>query len=115
MAKTTNKVVKKRRFPPAKTPEERENQLISEAIDLAEQQLLDGTASAQVITHFLKLATTKAQLETEKMRHETKLIEAKTESIQSGQRIEELYTEAIEAMKMYGGMGSSVYEESEDL
>lgn len=115
MAKTGNKVPRKQQRPPARTPEERENQLISEAIDLAEKQLLDGTASAQVITHFLKLATTKTQLEVEKIKHENKLIEAKTDSIQSSKHIEELYDEAIKAMKMYGGLGSSVYEESQDI
>lgn len=90
---------KKRR--PALTPEARENQLVSLAVDLAEKQLLEGTASSQVITHFLKIGSTKAQIELEKLKQENKLLEAKTESIQSAQRIEELYANAIKAMKEY--------------
>ena len=90
---------------PALTPESRENQMISLAVDLAEQQLLDGTASSQVITHFLKLGTTKAQLEKERIMHENKLLEAKTESLQSQKRVEELYANALKAMQNYSGQG----------
>ena len=63
---------------PALTPEARENQLISLAIDLVEQRLLDGTASSQETTHFLKLATSKAKLERERFELENELIKAKT-------------------------------------
>ena len=91
---------------PALSPEARENQMISYAVDLAEKQLIEGTASSQVITHFLKLATTKAQLEKEKLAKENELLTAKTEAIQSAQRIEELYENAINAMKQYSGHGS---------
>lgn len=90
---------------PATTPEARENQMISLAVDLAEQQLLNGTASSQVITHFLKLGSTKERIEKEILEKQKELISAKTESIQSAQRIEELYTNAIEAMKRYSGNG----------
>ena len=90
---------------PALTPESRENQMISLAVDLAEQQLLDGTASSQVITHFLKLGTTKAQLEKERIAHENKLLEAKTEALQSAKRVEELYSNALKAMQNYSGNG----------
>jgi hypothetical protein len=79
--------------------------MISLAIDLAEQQLRDGTASSQVITHFLKLGTTKAELEKEKLAMENKLIQAKTENLQSMARMEELYAEAIKAMQNYSGNG----------
>lgn len=94
--------------PPAKTPEARENQLISLAVDVAEKQLRNGTASSQVITHFLKLASTKERVELEKLRHEVELVKAKTESIQSGKRGEELYIEAINAMKVYSGNSRGV-------
>lgn len=90
---------------PALTPEARENQMISLAIDLAEEQLRDGTASSQVITHFLKLGTTKAELEKEKLAQENKLLQAKTENLQSMARMEELYAEAIKAMQNYSGNG----------
>ena len=90
---------------PALTPEARENQLISLAVDLAERQLLEGTASSQVITHFLKLGTTKAELEKEKLIHETKLMQAKTENLESSKNIEAMYKEAIEAIRCYSGQG----------
>lgn len=92
---------------PALTPESRENQLISLATDLAEQQLRDGTASSQVITHYLKLGTTVARLEKERLEKENKLLTAKTEALQSAQRIEELYANAISAMRSYGGHSDS--------
>ena len=99
---------KKRR--PALSPEARENQLISLAVDLVEQRLLDGTASSQETTHFLKLGSMKNQLEMEKLREENRLLKAKTESIQSAKRVEELYANAIEAMRTYGGHGDE-YED----
>lgn len=96
-----------RRSRPALTPEARENQLIALAIDRAEQQLLDGTASSQVITHYLKLGSTKERLEREKLERENELLRAKAESIQSAQRIEELYKNALDAMRSYRGEGDS--------
>ena len=92
---------------PALTPEMRENQLVSLAVDLAAKQLEEGTASSQVITHFLKLGTTKAQLEKEKLEKENSLLTAKTEALQSQKRIEELYSEALSAMRKYNGQGES--------
>ena len=100
---------KKRR--PALSPEARENQLIALAVDLVEQRLLDGSASSQETTHFLKLGSMKNQLEMEKLREENKLLKAKTESIQSAKRVEELYAEAINAMRRYSGNRSSSDEE----
>lgn len=93
------------RIRPALTPESRENQLIALSVNLAEKQLREGTASSQVITHFLKLGSTKNQLELEKIRHENALLEAKTQSIQSAKRVEELYENALNAMKDYSGHG----------
>lgn len=101
-----------RKRPPAQTPEARENQLINYAVDLAEQQLIDGTASPSVITHFLKLASTKQQLEIEKLKSETEFLRAKAEAVQSNQRSEELYSEAIKAMRTYAGVEDE-YDASE--
>ena len=92
---------------PALTPEARENQLIALAVDLVEQRLLDGTASSQETTHFLKLGSMKNRLEMEKLKEENKLLQAKTESIQSAKRVEELYAEAINAMRTYNGNGGN--------
>lgn len=77
--------------------------MISLAMDLAEQQLRDGTASSQLITEFVKRGSTKARLEKEMMEEQRRLMEAKTQNLQSAQRIEELYAEAIKAMRNYGG------------
>ena len=96
-----------RKMRPALSPEARENQLISLAVDLAEQQLRDGTASSQVITHYLKLGSTKERIEKEILEKQKELIEAKTQSLQSAQRIEELYMNALDAMRNYSGQGSS--------
>lgn len=92
-----------RKLAPAATPEERENQLIALAVDLAEKKLLDGTASSQVIAHYLKLGSTRMMLEKEKLKQENALLEAKTSAIKSAEKTEELYQNAIEAMRVYGG------------
>jgi len=88
---------------PAATPEARENQLISLAVDLAERQLSEGIASSQVITHYLKLGSTKENIEKEILLSQNKLLKAKTEAIESGKRVEELYKDALNAMREYGG------------
>lgn len=90
---------------PALTPEARENQMIALAVDLAEQQLRDGTASSQVITHYLKLGSTREKLEKEKIEEENKMLRAKTKSLESMEHIESLYKEAIDAMRLYSGNG----------
>ena len=84
-------------------PEARERQLINLSMNEAERQLREGTASSQVICHFLKLATVEKQLEMEKLKKENKLLEAKTNAIESQQRTEQLFQEAIDAMKSYSG------------
>ena len=90
---------------PALSPEARENQLISYAVDLVEQRLLNGTASSQETTHFLKLGSMKNRLEMQKLEEENKLLQARTEALQSAKRQEELFEEAIKAMKRYSGNG----------
>lgn len=92
-----------RKRPPATTPEARENQMIALAIDLAEQQLQKGTASSQVITHFLKLGSVRERLEKEILTEQRSLLKAKTDAIQSSKRTEELYTNALNAMRTYSG------------
>lgn len=88
---------------PALTPEARENQMISYAVDLAEKQLREGTASSQVITHYLKLGSTKEKIEREILEKQKELISAKTEALKSAKRVEELYANAIKAMRSYSG------------
>ena len=105
MAKKTDKGIVKSR--PGLTPESRENQLISLAIDLAEKQLREGSASSQVISHFLKLGSTTNMLEKQTLAKNLDLITAKTEAIKSGKVIEELYTNALAAMRSYSGNNNS--------
>ena len=95
------------------TIEARENQIANLALDIAEQQLLDGTASPSVIVHFLKLTSTKEKLEKEILKSQKELMEAKTENLKSVKRIEELYTNALSAMKIYSGRGGE--EDDQDL
>lgn len=92
---------------PAFTPEAREAQLISLAVDLAEQQLRDGTASSQVITHYLKLGTQKERLEREILEKQKELISAKTDAYRTGEELKELYGEALAAMRRYSGGGDA--------
>lgn len=105
--KTTSSSEPARRTRPALTPEAREQQMISYAVDLAERQLLDGTASSQVITHFLKLATTKARLEEKKIEQEIELNKARTKAIDNMEESRVLYENAIKAMREYSGYGGS--------
>ena len=97
--KTSTEVARKTKR--AETPEARENQMIALAVDLAEKQLTEGTASAQVITHYSKLATTREKIEKEILEKQKDLITAKTDQIKSQATSEELYAEALAAMKRY--------------
>lgn len=104
----------KPRRKPATTPEERENQVISGAYDLAEEQILGGTASSQVITHFLKLGSSRERLEQQRLEYENKLTQVKIESMASQARVEELYTKALDAMRSYSGQGPPPSEDDEE-
>ena len=112
--KTSNSSDKPGKLKPALTPEARENQLIYLATELAEQQLRDGTASSQVITHYLKLGSSKERIEKEILEKQKDLITAKTEALQSTKRVEELYKDAIAAMRRYSGHGGDEDEQYED-
>lgn len=98
---------------PAITQEGRENQLISLASDLAERQLAGGTASAQVITHFLKLGSSRERLEQERLQNENLLLSAKVDQMASSKRVEELYETALNAMRTYAGHEPEVYVDDE--
>lgn len=101
----------KPRRPPATTVESRENQMIALAVDLAEKQMSEGTASSQVITHFLKMGTVREDLEREKIRRENQLLRSRSEAIESAKRVEELYTNALIAMRNYAGQEIEDYED----
>ena len=106
-AKTVKSSGSSRKMRPALSPEAEENQMISLAMDLAKQQLQDGTASSQLITEFVKRGSTKARIEQEMLEKQKELVEAKTQSLQSAQRIEELYENALDAMRNYSGQNNS--------
>ena len=110
---TKSKTEQSRQLPPAKTPEARENQLVAMAVDLAEKQLRDGTATSQVITHFLKMGSTKEKIEKEILEKQKELITAKTEALKSQKRIEDLYANALNAMRRYSGV-SELDDEEDD-
>lgn len=93
----------KARRPPAKTLDAREKQMVALAFDLAEQQILDGTASAQVLTHYLKLGSTRERLEQKKLAEENELLREKREAMASSKRVEEMYGKALNAMRSYSG------------
>lgn len=90
---------------PALTPEARENQMISLAMDLVEQRLRDGTASSQETTHFLKASSAKARLELKRLELENELIEARTKALANAEEVKVLYEEALKAMRNYSGQG----------
>ena len=90
---------------PALSPEGREGQLISLAVDLAEQQLRDGTASSQVITHYLKMGSMREKLERERLEEENRLLKAKTKALENAEEVKILYEEALKAMRNYAGQG----------
>lgn len=100
----------KRKQTPARTPEARENQLINLAVDETERRLRNGTASSQIITVLLKLATTKCQLEIEKLRSDISLQEAKKQEIANKATSSEMYAQALAAFKSYKG----ITDEEED-
>lgn len=104
-----NTILEKSR--PARTPEQRESQMISLAFDLVEKRLREGTATSQETTHFLKLGSSREKLEQLEKKHDIELKQAKKEAIQASQRIEALYDDAIKAMRRYQGQGSDEDEE----
>lgn len=98
---------------PARTPEAREQTVASAAYDLAEEQIRGGTASSQVITHFLKMGSTRERLEQERIAHENELLQVKREAIEGQKRVEELYMTALDAMRSYSGTPTELDEGDE--
>lgn len=103
MARRKPEEGERRRRKPATSPEQREGEMVSLASDLAEEQIRGGTASSQVITHFLKLGSSRERLEQERIRHENELMEVKKEAMAGQARVEELYRSALDAMRSYSG------------
>jgi len=104
-----NKTKKKRR--PTLTAEDRENEMIGLAVDLAEKQLRDGTAKSQVIVHYLKMASTKEHYEKLLLEKEVELKSAKTEALKSQKKIEELYRDAMSSIRKYRGESEEIIDD----
>lgn len=100
-----------RKSPPARSPEAREQQLIALAIDLAEEQLRNGTATSQVITHYLKLGASDTRIDKEIKEKKKELLTAQTEALKSEARVEELYSKALNAMRSYSGQNEEDADE----
>ena len=105
MAKVMNSSASKKKRRPALSPEAREQQMISYAMDLVERRLLNGTASASETVHFLKQATARAELEKRKIEAEIEEKKAKAKAIETGEEMKEMYENAINAMRIYQGYG----------
>lgn len=99
MAKTS----KKPRGRPPTSPKQREDEMINLAMNLAEEQLRNGTATPSVIVHYLKLGSTRGMIENEMLEKKSQLLTAQKEKIESDKRVEELYAKALDAMRLYGG------------
>ena len=95
---------------PATTPYDREQQMIALADKVAEQQMRDGTISAQVLTLYLKAGTERDRLEREKIQHENLRLEAQVAEIKSRASTEELMNRVLNNMKVYMGV-----DDDEDL
>lgn len=102
-------------LPPVLTVEGRENQLIAAAYDLAEKRILEGTASSQELTYFLKIGSSRTALENEKLREENKLLRAKTEALQAQINNEALLDKALKAFRSYRGEDEDEEDEYSDL
>ena len=108
--------IKPKRVRPATSPKEREDEMINLAMNLAEQQLRDGTATPSVIVHYLKLGSTRGIIENEMLSKKSDLLKAQKEKIDSDKRMEDLYEQALNAMKVYGGQVEDIADEQpEDI
>lgn len=105
MAKVAPNKTETKKSRPALTEEARESQLISLVMDRVEQQIRDGTASSQVLTHFLKLGSKEQKLKIQQLEEENKLLRAKTQAIENAENNKLLYEQAIKAMQHYQGHG----------
>ena len=92
-----------KKMPPPRTEEEAEKRCVNLATNLAMQQLADGTATSQIIVHYLKLGSLKEQAELEKTMHEIELLKAKKKAIESAEEQEKKYQEVIRAIASYSG------------
>lgn len=103
MKKVSTSANAQKDYAPAASPFARDMQLKNRAVELAEQQIRDGTASSQIITHFLKMDPEKERLEHQKLEEEVKLLQAKTKAYENAEESKKMYDEAIKAILEYNG------------
>lgn len=113
MSKTVVKP-KVRAMKPALTQEALDSQNIALATDLVRERLINGTASSQETTHYLKLGSEKSRLEIEKLKRENELLRAKTEEIKAHKQMNDMIQEALMAFKSYGS-SALCSDESDEL
>lgn len=106
-ARSTNSSGPTVKLRPTISEEARIQRITSLAYDLVEQRMLDGTASSQETTYFLKASSNEAKLKLAILEKEEKLIAAKTEQINSQRRTEELLDKAMKAFASYTGQGDN--------
>ena len=111
MARSKSSEGEQRRRKPATSPEAREQQLASLAYDVAEEQLASGTASSQVVPHFLKAGSSREKMEQMRMEHEIEMMKVKREAIRNQERADEMFSEALKAMRSYQGADSTSVED----
>ena len=115
--KSASKRASTREKAPPRTAEAQEQLMINLSMNQAEQMLREGRAPAQVVVHFLKLATEKAKFENEKLKADAELAKSKSEAMKAQSHSEELYENAIRAFKSYGGGSPTLggrYEDEEE-
>lgn len=105
----------KKRRSKARTPEEREAQLISLTMDRVEERIRNGTASSQELVHFLRAGSNKERYEKEKLALELELVKAKTENLKMQQTNQEIAREALKAFKRYAGVDEEEEDYDEDV
>lgn len=88
---------------PPRTEEEEQKLAAGLAMDLAIKWMQEGTAPAQIVTHFLKVNSLKEQAELEKTRREIELLKAKKKAIELAEEQDKKYEEVIRAISSYAG------------
>lgn len=100
---------------PAMSVEANDNEMISLANKCAREQLRNGTASSQIICHYLKQGSERERLAVEQARADLELTRAKTKAIESSERIESMFAKALSAFSDYRGDSEGDDDDEEDI
>lgn len=88
---------------PLMSVQAREEQIAGYALDCAERQIREGTASPSVLVHFLRATSTKEALERQLLEQQNELLRVKRESAELQMQSESKYNEALQAFRGYSG------------